>query len=114
MALTRSFKDTVMARIEHDPKYGRALLQEAVQCLLDNEVDVGKTILRDYINATVGFGALSEGTGRQTKSLMRMLSASGNPQASSIFQIIRQVQDLTGVQLKVGASRAPLASRAEH
>ena len=58
MALTRDFKETIQARAERDPAFRRELLKEGVQCLLSGEVDTGKTVLRDYINATVGFRLL--------------------------------------------------------
>lgn len=58
MALTRDFKETVRARAQRDPAFRRALLQEGVECLLSGDVDVGKVVLRDYINATIGFEEL--------------------------------------------------------
>ena len=41
------------------PAFRRELLREGIQCLLAGEVDTGKTVLRDYINATVGFEELA-------------------------------------------------------
>ena len=55
MALTRDFKATVKARAERDVAFREALLTEAVEQLIAGEVEVGKAVLRDYINATVGF-----------------------------------------------------------
>ena len=43
-----------------------------------------RSLLRDYINATVGFEDLADATHKSPKSLMRMLSAEGNPQAPTI------------------------------
>ncbi len=51
MALTRDFKETVMARARRDPEFREGLLREAVECLLANDMDAGKIRLRDYINA---------------------------------------------------------------
>ena len=73
MPLTREFKETVQARIKKDRKYRKALLREGVECLLAGDLDTGKAILRDYINATIGFEELSRRTKRPAKSLMRML-----------------------------------------
>src|SRR5436305_11358328 len=81
MPLTREFKETVQARIRADRKYRKELLREGVECLLAGELETGKSILRDYINATIGFEELSRRTKRPAKSIMRMLSPSGNPQA---------------------------------
>lgn len=58
MALTRDFKETVLARVRADPKFRDALLKEGIETLLAGNVDTGKAILRDYIKATVGFKRL--------------------------------------------------------
>ena len=73
MALTREFKDTVKARAARDPDFREALLIEAAQQLLAGDLETGKAVLRDYINATVGFERLTRETGTPPKSLMRML-----------------------------------------
>ncbi len=65
MALTRDFKQTIQARAQRDPAFRRELLKEGVQCLLASEVDTGKTVLRDYINATVGFEELGASATRR-------------------------------------------------
>ncbi len=59
MPLTREFKETVQARIKQDRKYRKELLREGVESLLAGDLDTGKAILRDYINATIGFEELS-------------------------------------------------------
>lgn len=56
MALTKSFRETVMERAKEDPSFRREMLIEAVNLFLAGEVDIGKMYLRDYINATIGFG----------------------------------------------------------
>ena len=104
MALTRDFKETVRARAQSDPAFRRALLQEGVECLLSGDVDTGKVVLRDYINATMGFERLGSLTERQPKGLMRMFGPSGNPQARNLFQVIACLQDQEGVHLDVKAS----------
>lgn len=103
MALTRSFKDTVKARADQDPAFREALLTEAVDHLLAGDVAVGKAVLRDYINATIGFERLAEETGTPSKSLMRMLGPTGNPTASNLFAVLTKVQQASGVHLNVAA-----------
>ncbi|MBI1274448.1 transcriptional regulator [bacterium] len=105
MALTRDFKDTIKARAARDPEFREALLVEGIECLLSGDVETGKTVLRDYINATVGFPALAKAVDKQPESLMRMLSPSGNPSAGNIFAIIRSLQMREGVELHVQAER---------
>lgn len=104
MALSRSFNETVKARVERDPGFARALLGEAIQCMLEDDVETGKAVLRDYINATIGFEELARLTGKKSKSLMRMFSSEGNPQAENIFRVIHKLQERTGVHLEVRAA----------
>ena len=105
MALTRDFKDTVMARARQDPEFREGLLTEAVECLLAGDVDAGKILLRDYINATIGFSHLSRLTNKKDTSLMRMLGPKGNPAARNLFEIIAQLQKQEGIHFKVAAAR---------
>jgi hypothetical protein len=105
MVLTRDFKETVKNRIERDPAFREELLKEGIECLLVGDMDTGKAILRDYINATIGFDALGKVTAKSPKSLMRMFGPKGNPQARNIFEIIAHLQKKEGIQFKVQAVR---------
>lgn len=105
MPLTREFKDTVKARAERDPKFRAALLKEAVEQMLAGDIDAGKAVLRDYINATIGFDRLSRETGTPAKSLMRMFGPKGNPRAGNLFAVIAQLQKTSGVRLGVAVAR---------
>jgi hypothetical protein len=60
MALTRDFKETVAARVQKDPAFAQALLDEAITLFVNGEPESAKLILRDLVNATVGFEALAE------------------------------------------------------
>lgn len=106
MALTRDFKDTIKARVERDVAFRKELLREAVECFLGGDIQTGKAILRDYINATVGFVALAEALGRSPKSIMRMLGPSGNPQARNLFEIVGYLQRKEGVSFRLKARSA--------
>ena len=103
MPLTRSFKEFVKSRIERNPKFRQALFQEAVQTLIEGDVETAKAVLRDYINATIGFPALAEATKMSPKSLMRMFGRNGNPTAVNLFGVIVALQEKTGVHLEVRA-----------
>ena len=105
MPLTRDFKETVQARVRSDPEFRRALLKESVDCLLEDDMDIGKALLRDYINATIGFEALGQLTGKSPKSLMRMFGPGGNPQARNLFEVINHLQQREGIRLEVQAVR---------
>ena len=101
MALTRSFKDTIRKRAARDPEFRESLLRESVECMLAGDVDTGKSILRDYINATIGFEDLGIRIGKPSKSLMRMLSPRGNPTASNLFEIIGMLKENEGINFEV-------------
>ena len=105
MPLTRDFRETVQTRAERDPEFRAGLLKQGVECLLAGEVDTGKIVLRDYINATVGFEELGSLTGKSPKSLMRMFGPAGNPNARNLFDVISRIQQHEGVQLEVTAVR---------
>ena len=102
--MTRSFKETVQARVARDPVFKAALLTEGVNALLEGDVATGKAVLRDYINATVGFEALAQVTGTPSKSLMRMFGPRGNPNASNLFAVIGCLQHASVVTLEVRAA----------
>jgi DNA-binding phage protein len=101
MPLTRSFKEKVQARAVRDAAFRKALLQEAVQALLEGDARTGRAVLRDYINATIGFEALAEATGTPVKSLMRMFGPRGNPQAKHLLAVLEALQRATGVRIEV-------------
>ncbi len=106
MVLTRDFKETIQSRARRDSEFRKELLREAVESFLSGDVETGKTVLRDYIHATVGFNELAEGTHHSPKSLMRMLGPSGNPQARNLFAIVQYLQRKEKVRFKVQAAAA--------
>jgi hypothetical protein len=103
MPLTRNFRETVQARARRDVKFRRALLAEAMQALLDGDLEEGRAALRSCINATIGFEKLGAALGRPPKSLMRMFGPSGNPTAENLLGVIGVLQGEAGVRLQVRA-----------
>ena len=106
MALTRDFKETIQARARRDPAFRKELLREAIESFVSGDVETGKTVLRDYIHATIGFNELAGSTHHSPKSLMRMLGPSGNPQARNLFEIVQYLQRKEKVRFKVRAAVA--------
>jgi DNA-binding phage protein len=98
MTLTRDFKQTVVERAQRDPEFARALLDEAATLFLNGEPETARVILRDLVNATVGFEQLAMETAKPSKSLHRMLSARGNPSMDNLAAIFGAVRR----KLKVG------------
>jgi len=101
MALTRGFRVTLLARAQKDAEFRKAMLKEGIDTMLAGDVETGKAILRDYINAAVGFEPLAEATNIPAKSLMRMFGPKGNPRADNLFQIIKHLQAREGIHLEV-------------
>ena len=104
MVLTREFRTTLLERAQRDVEFRQAMLKEGIDTMLAGDVATGKAILRDYINAAVGFGQLAEATHIPAKSLMRMFGPKGNPRADNLFQIIHHLQALEGIHLEVSPS----------
>ena len=92
MALTHDFKATIRARAQRDTDFRQALLREAVECMINGDLGTGKAVLRDYVNATVGFQNLEKRTHIPAKSLMRMLGPKGSPSAANLASILTALQ----------------------
>ena len=106
----RSFKELVQARAAHDPAFAQALLSEGIEAMLAGDIEAGKSVLRDYINATVGFEKLAEATEISPKSLMRMFGSQGNPQARNLFGVIGYLQAEARLKLRVAVDRSAQAA----
>ncbi len=106
MALTRDFKQTVVERVRRDPKFARALLDEAATLFLNGEPEAARLLLRDLVNATVGFETLARLTDKPAKSLHRMLSQSGNPSMDNLAAIFDAVRRRLKVGLRAQTVRA--------
>ena len=63
----------------------------SVTLFVNGEPESAKLILRDLVNATVGFEALAEEIHKPAKSLHRMLSKSGNPTMSNISAVFAAI-----------------------
>jgi len=104
MALTRDFKETIMARVRRDRHFREALFTEAINAYLSGGTVEGKAILRDLVNATIGFEGLAAEIHKPSKSLHRMLAPRGNPSADNFFSIVNALQKKTRVRLRVTAA----------
>ncbi len=106
MPTTRKFRTTIVSRAEADPEFRREMLTEAVNELLAGDLAVGKSMLRDYINATITFQQLAKKLKKSDKSIHRMLGPRGNPRAENIIEIIKILQAHEHVKLRVEAQKA--------
>ena len=104
MALTRAFRETVYRRAQQDAAFRKALLIEALNAYLSGDEAAGKAVLRDVINATIGFEGLASDLRKPGKSLHRMLGPRGNPNTANFFAILQVLQKRVGVRLTVKAA----------
>ncbi len=101
MTLTRDFRQTVVERVQRDPEFAKALLDEAATLFLSGEPDAARLILRDLVNATLGFEQLAHLTQKPSKSLHRMLSPKGNPSMDNLAAIFGAVRNWLKVSFDV-------------
>ena len=101
MVITRDYKDTINERVSKDPAFTAALLDEAITLFLNGEPEVARLMLRDLVNATVGFEKLALNIKKPSKSLHRMLSARGNPTMDNLTKIIGILRNNLGLDIEV-------------
>lgn len=106
MTLTRNFKATVTQRVQSDSSFAQALLDEAATLFLNGEPETARLILRDLVNATVGFEQLATLTSKPSKSLHRMLSPNGNPSMDNLAAIFRAVRETLHVSFQARSETA--------
>jgi hypothetical protein len=105
MPLTRDFRETSRARAQREPAFRRALLREAMELMFLGDVKTGKALLRNYINATIGFRELESAVNIPAPSLMRMFGPKGNPSAENLFGVLSHLQMQEGISFELRAAR---------
>ena len=88
MSITRDFKELVVERIQREPEFAKALLEEAAFLMFNGEPETARLVLRDLVNGTIGFEKLAVLTSKPSKSLHRMLSVKGNPTMDNLNAIL--------------------------
>jgi hypothetical protein len=106
MALTKDFRNTILERAQKDARFRESLFTEAINAYLSGDTGTGKAILRDLVNATVGFEGLAAAIKKPSKSLHRMLAPHGNPSTENFFGIVSVLQKKTRMKLRVTAKAA--------
>jgi hypothetical protein len=97
MALTRDFRETVMALCE-DSEYRKSLLLEIVEAYLDGDIEVGNSMLRDYLNATQSFDLVAKEMGCKVESIRRMVGPKGNATIRNMFTLLKICQRREGIE----------------
>jgi DNA-binding phage protein len=105
MALTKDFRETIRERAQSEPAFRQGLLREGLELIYNGDFATGRAILRNYINATIGFSRLAEETQIPSPSLQRMFGPSGNPRAENLFGVIAHLQREEGVDVELRMRR---------
>ena len=100
-ALIKDFRETIRERAQREPRFRKALLREAIELMLSGDEKTGRAILRNYINATVGFQQLEQATSIPATSLMRMFGPKGNPSAKNLCGVLAHLQEQEGMNFSV-------------
>jgi DNA-binding phage protein len=106
MVLARGVNRTVEERVRRDPDFAKALLDEAATLFLNGEPHTARVILRDLVEAVIGFEALASEIGKTSRSLQRMLSTEGNPSMDAVAIILGVVRKKLGVDLQAHTVKA--------
>jgi hypothetical protein len=105
MALTKDFRETIRERAQSEPAFRQGLLREGLELIYNGDFATGRAILRNYINATIGFPALAQVTNIPSPSLQRMFGPNGNPRAENLFGVIAHLQREEGVDVELRMRR---------
>ena len=99
--ITSDYTKTVQYRLNIDPEFAAHLFDEAIALFLNNEPDTARLMLRELVNATVGFEDLAEKIQKPSKSLHRMLSLNGNPTMDNFTKIIAELRKILNVNFDI-------------
>ena len=99
MGLTRNFKETVQARALKDSAFRIALLEESINEFLSGDLNIAKSLLRDYVNSSISFEKLAKKTKISDKSLQRMFSDRGNPTTSNFCAVLQAIQQIERINI---------------
>jgi hypothetical protein len=97
-------RERVKWRIRSDDAFSDALFSEAIEVLLANDMSTAKTVLFDYIDATIGFDELSAQSGIAEDALREMFGPAGDPRAGDLFRVLNLLQQHQGIHFEVSTA----------
>jgi DNA-binding phage protein len=97
MALTRDFRQTIRHRAQREPVFRHALLREGIQLMNSGDFRAAKSLLRNSIDATIGFSELARVTKISHPRLQRLFGPNRNPSAQNLFEVIAAMQREEGI-----------------
>ncbi len=104
MGTTRPAAETILKRAKASPSFRAALIGEVLELIAENDVQTAKSILRNYVLASIGFEALAKEIGKKPESIMRMLSDKGNPTMKNMAALLSSLKNHEGITIRVEAT----------
>ncbi|MBL6642698.1 MAG: transcriptional regulator [PS1 clade bacterium] len=104
--LTRDFREMVREDLRDNPEFRKEMLLGTLNCFLEGDEETGRSLVRNYIRADMGYKALSEKSGIHEKSLNRMFGPKGNPTLANAIKVLTTISEHEGIKLKVVAETA--------
>lgn len=111
---TIPYNDALKDMLEENPQMSTEMLEGALNLILSGELDEGRLLLRQFINATIGFKELGRRIGKDDKNLMRTLSERGNPTAANLFEIVRACVKAEGVTVAAHVQKQSSSELSHH
>ncbi|MDB5490327.1 MAG: hypothetical protein JWO78_176 [Micavibrio sp.] len=102
----RNINEVLVDMLKADKELRLLHIKEAITSLMHGDTRTGLLMLRNLVNATCGFSELEKALGKNSKSLMRMLSLEGNPETDNIFKIINHLVEQEGWDIAVVGKQA--------
>jgi hypothetical protein len=99
-----SVRERVKSRIRTDDAFGDAIFSEAIEVLLANDMSTAKSVLFDFIEATIGFEELAVQSGIAPDGLRDMFGPTGDPRAGDLFRVLSILQQHQGIQFEVSTA----------
>jgi len=104
MGTTRPVSETFLERAKRDPNFRAALIGEALELIAENDIDTAKSLLRNYVLASIGFENLGKEIGKKPENIMRMLSKKGNPTMKNMAALLSSLKQHEGISIRVEAT----------
>jgi|DeeseametaMP1786_FD_contig_21_1114878_length_1069_multi_8_in_0_out_0_2 DNA-binding phage protein len=87
----RYANEIIVEELKNDREFLKVHICHAITSLFNKEFSEGCLMIRDIVNATIGFKELSLKLNKSDKALMQMLAKSSNPTIENLFSIISAV-----------------------
>lgn len=111
----KNTNDYIVAELKESAELRKYHLQDALESMMDGDPETALLMIRNVVNATGGFIGLAKAIDKDPKTVMKMLSTTGNPSAKALFSIISFLLHKENLKMKmdfVNTPRKPVSRKA--